>query len=235
MTSLKGIDVAILAGGLGTRVRGVLGDTPKVLAPINGRPYLDHLLDWLAKFNVERVVMCLGHQAQKVEDHLAKHHPQIECIIEDAPLGTGGAIQNCRHLLKTSSILIMNGDTWLETDLGEFVAAHQRDAQDISIICVAVEDVSRYGKLQVNKGVVTEFCEKDTNDTGFGFINGGVYLMSQAALGLLCETPIFSLENDFFQKLPPESIHAFIPDEANFIDIGTPETLVAANSILPVQ
>ncbi len=229
---LDHIDVAVLAGGFGTRIRGVLGDTPKVLAPINGRPYLDHLMAWLKGYGVEHIVLCLGHQAQKVQKHLGQDH-SIECIVEKRPLGTGGAIQNCRHRLRSDLVLIMNGDTWLETDLAEFVAAHNDREQEISMICVPVDDVSRYGKISIDGNTITSFSEKDIDNRGAGYINGGIYLFSQAALDRLCDAPVISLEKDFFHVLPAGTIHAYIPTNANFIDIGTPETLADAGNVLP--
>jgi mannose-1-phosphate guanylyltransferase len=231
---LKGIDVAILAGGLGTRIKDLLGDTPKVLAPINGRPYLNYLLEWLDGFGVSRIVMCLGHLAQKVEDHLQDRRG-IECIVEPEPLGTGGAVRFCRDAFRSDHLLVMNGDTWLEMDLAPFVAAHLNSKSNISMVCVHVEDITRYGKVRIDNHLVTGFTEKNSKDKGPGFINGGVYLLSQKALDDLCRMNARSLEIDFFYELKPGSILAFIPERAKFIDIGTPESLATAVSVLPTS
>jgi NDP-sugar pyrophosphorylase family protein len=231
--SLEDIDVAILAGGLGTRIRDTLGDTPKVLAPINGRPYLDYLLDWLDGFGASRIIMCLGHLAQKVEDHL-QGREGVECIVEPEPLGTGGAVRFCRDAFRSNHLLVMNGDTWLEMDLDPFVATHLKSNSNISMVCVQVDDVSRYGNVIIHEHSVMGFTEKNLNNTGPGFINGGAYLLSQKVLDELCRMNVHSIENDFFFKLKPGSIRAFIPEKANFIDIGTPESLDAAVSVLPV-
>jgi mannose-1-phosphate guanylyltransferase len=232
--SLKGIDVAILAGGLGTRIKGILGDTPKVLAPINDRAYLDYLLEWLDGFGASRIIMCLGHLAQKVENHL-QGRVGVECIVEPEPLGTGGAVRFCRDAFRSDHLLVMNGDTWLEMDLAPFVTAHLNSNSNISMVCVQVEDVSRYGKVKIRDHLVTGFTEKDPKDKGPGFINGGVYLLSQKALDDLCKMNARSLEIDFFFELKPGSILAFIPEKAKFIDIGTPESLATAVSVLPTS
>ena len=231
--SLEGIDVAILAGGLGTRIRDTLGDTPKVLAPINGRPYLDYLLEWLDGFGASRIIMCLGNLAQKVEDHL-QGREGVECIVEPEPLGTGGAVRFCRDAFRSNHLLVMNGDTWLEMDLDPFVAMHLKSNSNISMVCVQVEDISRYGNVKIHDNSVIEFIEKSPKNTGPGFINGGIYLLSQKTLDDLCRKNISSIENDFFFKLRPGSIRAFVPEKANFIDIGTPESLATAVSVLPV-
>jgi NDP-sugar pyrophosphorylase family protein len=127
----------------------------------------------------------------------------------------------------------MNGDTWLEMDLTPFVTAHLNSNSNISMVCVQVEDVSRYGKVKIHNSLVTGFTEKDPRDKGPGFINGGVYLLSQKALDELCKMNAYSLEIDFFFELKPGSILAFTPEKAKFIDIGTPESLAAAISVLP--
>lgn len=228
---LKDIDVIILAGGLGTRIRGILGDTPKVLAPINGKPYLEHLLEWLEGFGAQRIIMSLGHLSDKVEAYL-RDRPQVECIAETKPLGTGGSIRYGRPAFRSEPVLIMNGDTWLGTDLEPFVESHIASGRALSLMCVEVDDVSRYGKLEIDGSTVRLFLEKDPDDTGPGYVNGGVYLFSQNALDELCAREAVSLERDYFFRLAPGSIGAFIPKRATFIDIGTSESLEASASVL---
>ncbi|TAN64720.1 MAG: hypothetical protein EPN20_08070, partial [Magnetospirillum sp.] len=137
MRGLFGIDVVVLAGGLGTRIRGVLGDTPKVLAPINGRPFLDHLLDHLARLGAGRAVLSLGVGADRVSDHLAHRPPPLPVIqvIEPAPLGTAGALRHALPCLSGDPVMVMNGDTWLETDFAAFLAEHHRAGRPVSLLC----------------------------------------------------------------------------------------------------
>jgi NDP-sugar pyrophosphorylase family protein len=124
MAGLDGIDVLILAGGLGTRIRSVLGDTPKVLAPINGRPFLDYLLDRLAAEAAGRVILSLGYRAEAVAAHLATFDPPlaVEQLVEPAPLGTGGALRFAMPSLRSDPVMVMNGDTWIEADFGAMLA-----------------------------------------------------------------------------------------------------------------
>ncbi len=225
---LDGIDVAVLAGGLGTRISGVLGDTPKVLAPINDKPYLDHLLDWFSTFGPARIVLCLGHLADKVIDHIAGRE-NVATVVEPEPLGTGGAVKLARDRLTSDPVLVMNGDTWLGTDLCLFLDSHRKSGAMVSVLCVPVDDVCRYGSVELNHGRITAFREKDPANSGPGLISAGAYFISQAALGSVAGP---SLERDFLQRLPPESIHGYVPDAINFIDIGTPESLIAASAIL---
>ena len=224
---LDGIDVVVLAGGLGTRISGVLGETPKVLATINGRPYLDYLLDWFSTFGTARIVFCLGHLADKVTDHVAGRQ-NVTTVVEPERLGTGGAVQFARDRLASDPVFIMNGDTWLGTDLCRFLDSHRRSAAAVSVLCVPVDDVSRYGSVEIYQERIVAFREKDLANTGPGLISAGAYLMSQEALAML-EGP--SLERDFLQRQPPRSVHGYVPDSIDFVDIGTPESLVVARSV----
>lgn len=232
MTCLREVDVAILAGGKGTRVQDVLGDTPKVLALINGKSYLDHLLDWLSSFEVKRIVLCLGHLSDRIVSQVADRS-DIICIVEPEPLGTGGAIKFARSRLTDGDVLVINGDTWLETDLCKFLASHKKQACPSSILCLEVEDVSRYGSVEIEKGKISMFLEKDPSKSGPGLISAGTYLFSQKGLDQLMDTPGGSLEEHFLQTRGPRTIHGFIAAASNFIDIGTPKSLQHASVVLP--
>lgn len=236
MQGLRGIDVVVLAGGLGTRIRGVLGDTPKVLAPINGRPFLDHLLDHLATLGAGRAVLSLGVGAKMVMDHLAAGPTPLPvlCVVEPAPLGTGGAVRHAMASLRGDPVMVMNGDTWLEADFAAFLADHDRAAKPVSVLCVAVDDISRYGTVEVSAdGTVTRFAEKDPERTGGGLINGGALLLSARALERLAGGTGPSLERDFLAELPPGWINGWRAEGAGFIDIGTPDSLAQAGGVLP--
>ena len=240
MSGLDGIDVAVLAGGLGTRIRSVLGDVPKVLAPIGGRPFLDHLLDWLGGFGARRVVLCLGHRAEPVLDHIAARAARdaaagltVIGLVEPEPMGTAGAIRFARPHLLSDPVFVMNGDTFLDADLPGFVARHRAANAAVSMLCAAVPSIARFGSVELDgRGFVARFVEKDPGNDRPGLINGGVYLFSPDALDALEARPGPSLERDVLQALPPETIRAEVT-RGRFIDIGTPESLAAAVHILP--
>jgi len=235
MASLEGIDVVVLAGGLGTRLRTVLGDRPKVLAPVGGRPFLDHLLARLAAEGAGRVILSLGHLAKSVLRHLETGHQPLPVLasVEPKPLGTAGAIRFVAARLQGDPVLVMNGDTWLDCDFGAFLTAHRAAGRTASLLCVAVDDVERYGSVEVAAdGSLARFVEKDPARSGRGLINGGIYLFSAAALDDLARMPGPSLERDFLGLLPPGSIHAHVAAGAAFIDIGTPESLAAAAAVI---
>ncbi|MBC7907748.1 MAG: nucleotidyltransferase family protein [Rhodospirillaceae bacterium] len=232
---LREIDVVVLAGGLGTRLQGVLGDVPKVLAPIHGRPFLDHLVDWLAGFGARRVVLCLGHLADKVVAHVASRPNPLDIVpvIEPQPLGTAGALRLARPQLTSDPVLVMNGDTWLEVDLAAFAQRHLAAGSLVSLLCVQVESAARYGRVEVDdRNHVTRFVEKDPDHTGPGMVSAGIALFAVQLLDRLEVMPGPSLERDVLQQLPPGSIRADLVPGA-FIDIGTPDSLRAAPEVIP--
>lgn len=228
---LASIDVVVLAGGLGTRMKGVLGDRPKLLAPIGDRPFLDVLLDRLREFGAQRVVLGLGHLADKVIGHL-KENPtvgmEIVTVVEHEPLGTAGALRSLRPHIKSDPAMIMNGDTFTGADLCAFVAAHRQSGAAGSILCTEVPDARAFGRVYLApNGRVMAFMEKDPSEKGPGLINAGVYLFGAPLLDHIDDMPGPMLERDVFPALPAESLMA-VKDYNPFIHIGTPEDLARA-------
>jgi len=226
-------DAFILAGGLGTRIRGVLGTTPKLLAPIRGRTYLDLLLDWLRRYGVRRVVFGLGHGAQSIQDHLGKIAMaglETDVSVEESALGTAGALRLARSRLATDPVLVMNGDGIVECDLDELLSFHERAGREATMVVARVEDAARYGQVRVEGDVVVGFTEKDPHAHGAALINAGVYLFSRRLLDRIAAGDAVSLEHDVFARMPPGTIAAFAA-AGRFLDIGTPESLLQANSV----
>ena len=234
---LESLDVFVLAGGLGTRIRPVLGDQPKVLAPIRGRPYLSYLLHWLQRYGARRVVLGLGYRAQAVIDYLRSKPPcgvQVATVIEPQPLGTAGAVRFARNELRSDPVLVMNGDSFTAADLCEFVDGHRAagPAAAASMLCAEVDNAGRYGRVEIDEsGWVRSFIEKDTSFAGSAPVNAGVYLISARLLDQIAAGQAASLERDVFERLPPQSLRAFAGRFA-FIDIGTPESLALAASVI---
>lgn len=232
---LSAIDVVVLAGGLGTRLRGILQETPKILAPVGGKPFLEHLLERLRGQSARRVILCLGHGAAAVLaflEHRDCSSLSLETLIEPHPLGTGGAVAFALPHFRSDPVLVMNGDTIVDADLNAFATSHAESGAPVSILCAWVDDAARYGRIEMNGAQrVVRFAEKDSTTPGAAWINGGVYLFNRPALDALAKLSYGSLERDVLEKMPAGLIHAYRA-EGRFLDIGTPETLAIAAEVL---
>ena len=216
-------DVVILAGGLGTRIRSVLGDTPKLLAPVGQGTLLDFLAARLAAQGASRLVLALGHRAEAITDHLQNRSFPVEVspIVEPAPLGTAGALRHLRGQLRPGPAIVMNGDTLLDLDLNRLPPRLAQTGAEAVLACVAVPDAGRFGRVIVTPdGFIERFAEK--GQSGPGTINAGVYALSPAFLDRVAAGTGASLENDFFQTAAPGRLAA-LPVAGRFVDIGTPE------------
>lgn len=232
---LSGVTAVILAGGLGTRLRLAVPDRPKVLAPVGGEPFLKHMLDWLAGFSCTDVMLCLGHRADQVMDALDACTPagmSVGASIENEPLGTLGALRLAELKLGREDVLVMNGDSWTDADLGAFRTAFNAATQDIAMLSVSVENAGRFGRLNIAvDGTLAGFTEKTPDDDGPGPINAGLYLLGADALRRVVAMPGSSIERDVFAVLEPGAVRVVPAPNAQFVDIGTPESLALAERL----
>ena len=232
---IANIDVAVLAGGLGTRLHGVLPATPKILAPVGGRPFLEHLLEWLIRQGARHTVLCLGYRSADVVAFLKTRSfapLEVDTVIEAEPLGTGGAVAHALPSLGSDPVLVINGDTIVNADLRTFLTAHCASRAAVSMLCARVEDAGRYGRLEIDsRQRVVRFEEKDPSAGKPAWINAGFYLFGRSALGSIAKLSKGSLERDILEKMPAGAIHA-CRTRGRFLDIGTPETLALAPEIL---
>jgi D-glycero-alpha-D-manno-heptose 1-phosphate guanylyltransferase len=228
---LAGITAAILAGGPGTRLRPVVSDRPKALAPVHDRPYLTYLLDWLADNAVRDVVLLTGHQADQVRRTLGETYRDLRLIhsAEPSPLGTGGALRRALPHLVSPVVLVLNGDSWCDVDLADFRVFHARKADRLSLVLAVAADAARYGRVQVAAdGRVQQFGEKD-EARGGGWINAGIYLMDRGLIEEIPDGGPVSLERDLLPSWlgRRERIHGYFCT-GRFLDIGTPESYAEA-------
>lgn len=222
------LEAIILAGGFGTRLRQVVQDVPKPLAPVAGRPFLAYLLDSLSQAGVKRAVLATGYLSEQIEAAMghAWRGMALTYSVEETPLGTGGAIR--KALLETSGgpVLVLNGDTWLRFSAGEFATALQTSGQPLGMALARVPDVARYGTVAMEDDRITGFGEK--NSSGPGFINAGVYCMADPSHLSFPSEESFSFEKEI---LVPASVsgHLFgFIHTSDFIDIGVPEDYARA-------
>ena len=173
------LTAVILAGGLGTRLRSVVADRPKVLAEVCGRPFITFLLDILAASGVAEVVLATGHLAEQIEDCLGSTYKgmALRYSREHERLGTGGAVRLGLPKISNDLVLVMNGDSFCEIDLKAFIANHQSSSFQVSMAVRQVEDTARYGRVEFDEEKrVLSFAEKVSGFGGAGWINAGMYL-----------------------------------------------------------
>ena len=213
----------ILAGGLGTRLRTVVPDLPKPMAPVAGQPFLAWILDRLADAGFGRVVLAVGYRHDAIRDHFgfAYRGMNLAYSVEEGPLGTGGAMRLALDQISESPVFVLNGDTYLEVDYAAMLAAHVAHGVGLTVAVARVADVSRYGSLRISDGRIVAFLEKGSQ--GPGYINAGVYLMARGILDAFPIGTSHSFENELLvprvEELRPLAFRA----GGLFIDIGVPE------------
>jgi D-glycero-alpha-D-manno-heptose 1-phosphate guanylyltransferase len=222
----------VLAGGLGTRLRSRLSNLPKVMAPIAGRPFLEILLNRMVAAGCARIILSVGHLHRVISDAFGYSFQGAELIyaVEETPLGTGGAIRLALGLAKENSILVLNGDTFLELDLRAFLNAHLAAGRPLSLAITEVTDVGRYGGVLTDGDSLTGFIEKGR--VGAGWINGGVYAMPREFPWPKHLPPRFSFENDLLVPMVGSLRPLAFRCKGHFLDIGIPEDLDRAETKL---
>jgi D-glycero-alpha-D-manno-heptose 1-phosphate guanylyltransferase len=226
------VSVAILAGGLGTRLRSVMDDRPKVLADVGGRPFLTYLLDQLLNYDISLVVLCTGHRGEQVEAEFGDKYEKLKLIYSNelSPLGTAGALRLALPFFESESVLILNGDSFCDTNLEAFWNWHCVRGADATLLLTEVPDTARYGQVEVDTdGRVVGFEEKGGNG-GPGWINAGIYLVCRRLLETMPPGRAVSLERETFPTWIGRGLYGY-RSASKFIDIGTPESYALANEL----
>lgn len=226
------ITAVVLAGGFGTRIKHLLGEFPKPMAPVSGRPFVEWVVRYLAQQKIRRVILSTGHLAETVAHHF---QPQpvagvkVDCVPETTPLGTAGGFLNATAgpLEKPAAWLVLNGDSLALAPLAEMIQSLDDPAIAGAILGVRVPDASRFGSIaQSAGGELVGFNEKKP---GAGVINAGVYLFRSSLLELFPVRTPLSFETDVFPALIARQVRLKVcVTDAPFLDIGTPESLPQA-------
>jgi D-glycero-alpha-D-manno-heptose 1-phosphate guanylyltransferase len=232
---MKKVAAIILAGGLGTRLSEVVRDRPKVLAQVNGHPFLDTILDALVNSNmIGRVVLAIGYMAEQIIEEYGRNREypfEIHFSIEEKLLGTGGGIKKALSLTTTEQVLVLNGDSYAEVDLNEFVAFHDKIGAAMTMAVVSVDNANRFGRVFLDKaGRVVSFQEKSADGEG-GYINAGVYLFERRLFDSITMDSAISLERELLPQFIKKGIYGFLT-KGKFLDIGTPESYRISNDYL---
>ena len=230
------MDAVVLAGGFGTRLRAVVPDLPKPMAPVAGRPFLEILLAMLARKGVRRAVLSLGYQAAVIVRHFGTQFEGIELVheIETEPLGTGGALRAALARCESEAALVVNGDTFLDLELDALRARWQAQRQPL-IVGRAVPDTARFGRLDISdtghRKRLQGFAARGVG--GPGVINMGHYVLPLDMLAAQTGLPKqFSFEADFLAPQAAALGFEVFVTAGRFIDIGVPEDYARAQTEL---
>lgn len=225
------MEAVILAGGLGTRLREIVSDVPKPMAPVAGRPFLQILLTVLVDKGFRRAIICTGYKAEKISGYFGSCYGNMELIylVEENPLGTGGAARLGLEHLKGDHAFVFNGDTFLDLEADQVEEQWRKNARPIIVGC-KVPDTIRYGRLLQKNGIALGFTEKGIG--GAGLINGGCYLLHKAELDTFPLSSRFSFESDYLADAVARGRVDVFVTKGRFIDIGVPEDYYRAEEEL---
>lgn len=226
------MEAVVLAGGFGTRLRSVVSDVPKPMAPVAGVPFLELLLSSLERKGLRRAVLAVGHLAHVVVQHFGPRYRGVELAyeVEETPLGTGGAILRAFRRCQADAVLVVNGDTFLDLDTAQLLGHWQRQRTPV-IVAKPMPDAARYGRLLIDsEGRVTGFAEKGV--AGPGAINTGHYFWPVDLLEGRGLPEAFSIETDFLESAVKELRFDALLTQGRFIDIGVPEDYARAQTEL---
>jgi D-glycero-alpha-D-manno-heptose 1-phosphate guanylyltransferase len=222
----------ILAGGLGTRLRSIVSDRPKPMAEVDAKPFLEYQIEFLRRFEVRELVMCVGHLHQRIVDHFKNGHDwgvNITYSVESQPLGTAGALKNAEAYLN-GAFLLLNGDSYFDTNLSNLLKFHlykrSRSSNYLGTLLLTETDrPADFGSVNLDPARrIVSFAEKTQGNGASGWINAGVYLLESRLLREVPAGKKVSLERDVFPRIIENGSRLFgLPSKGFFVDIGTPQ------------
>lgn len=222
----------ILAGGFGTRLKSVISEVPKPMAPVAGHPFLEYLLAFAQQQGIRKVVLSVGYKYEIIEAHFGTEWMglKIEYAVEQEPLGTGGAIWNALAYCGEETVVVLNGDSLFEVDIRALYQQKKTKEADMVLSLKPMHNFDRYGVVEVDANDrILEFKEKTFREAGL--INGGVYCFSTQWAKSLGLSGRFSFERAVLEEnVKSRAFYGYVSD-AYFIDIGIPEDFARAQTM----
>lgn len=225
------MEAIILAGGLGTRLRSVVNEVPKCMAPVCGKPFLHYQIQYLTRFKeIDHVILSVGYLREVIFDWIAQQKLpfKISYAIEENPLGTGGGIKLALQQLEGKEAIILNGDTFFDVNLTKLAETGQANPQAITLALKEMKDFDRYGTVERSgDGIIEKFNEKQPCEKGL--INGGIYHIDLRKISLEQFPEKGSFEKEVLEtNVVKKNLRGYISD-GYFIDIGIPDDYRKAN------
>lgn len=228
----ENIDVVILCGGLGTRLRMIVHDRPKPMAKINHHPFLDILVEYLSRYGCKRFILCTGYKGDFVRKYYENKEYPISLLFseEREPLGTAGAIKNAESLIQSNVFLVMNGDSFCKVTIHNFLEFHTSKESFASIALIPADISNDCGRVIISDThQIVSFHEKVVD--AVGFVNAGIYIFDKEVLSLIPAGKTYSLEYDLFPTLiQQKNMYGFV-EKQQLIDIGIPERYELAQKV----
>lgn len=225
------MEAIILAGGVGSRLKSIISDVPKPMALVDGRPFLEIILDNLNDAGFTKIVLSVGYLSDVIVDYFGDNYKKmkIEYALENKRLGTGGAIKFALQYCSSEDVFVFNGDTFLDLDIKSVVELKKVENLPI-IVSRHVDDVSRYGALTLSSNKLTGYREK--LDIGSGLINAGCYYLPTNIMTSFAGLDIFSFEKTCIPVIIEDPGFVVYEYDGLFIDIGIPKDYFVATKIL---
>ena len=226
---MQNASIIILAGGLGTRLRSVVSDLPKCMAPVNGKPFLSYVIEYFQQQQISNFIFSVGYKHEAIAEYLSDQLSTVnyQLSIEEEPLGTGGAIKKACSLVNNKNVLVTNGDTLFKANASTLQSFHQQKNADCTLALKAMKNFDRYGVIELNQDdSIKSFNEKKYYESGL--INGGLYMLNVESFLKQSFPEKFSFETAYLEKFYNQhKMFGLIQDEY-FIDIGIPEDYARA-------
>lgn len=216
-------EAIVLCGGFGTRLQKVVSDLPKPMAPVAGRPFLEHVMDYLHNHKVQHAVLAVGYLRESIMEHFKDRYKDIRISysIEEELLGTGGGIKQACDMLEGDTAIVLNGDTFFDVDMDALMHFHAEKKATLSVALKEMHNFDRYGTVDIDAhGKIIRFHEKKYMDAGL--INGGVYYLNRSVFSHITSSK-FSFEKEILEKEYQEGKVFGKIFNGYFIDIGIPE------------
>jgi D-glycero-alpha-D-manno-heptose 1-phosphate guanylyltransferase len=226
-------EAIVLAGGLGTRLKEVTGELPKVMAPVGDKPFLEYLFDYLIVNKITSAIVATGYGSSSVSDRFGNSYRGLSLTWseETEPLGTGGAVRLALNHSKGEMVFVLNGDTLFNVPLQQMAEEAAKAEKPVTIAVKPMHNFDRYGTVAVKDGIVTGFREKQWCEEGL--INGGTYILSPIWLSTVAPREKFSLEKDILEQYANKGLIRAWQSDAYFIDIGIPADYERARQEIP--
>lgn len=236
MTNLEKVAAVILVGGKGTRLQSVVADRPKVLAAVNGRPFLAYLLDQIAATGITHTILCVGYRGEQVQAAFGEAYAGM-CLAysqEATLLGTGGALRLALPLIACEAFIAMNGDSFCEVNVADLWVWHHARQANATLVLTPKSDTARYGRVSLSAdGTISGFEEKGST-VGAGWVNAGIYVFDSEMVRAIPPGRAVSLEHEVFPGWIGQRLYGY-QSWGRFLDIGTPESYAHADALLALD